>query len=180
MKKVLFSLILLLMFCGCKNNSVVNVIKSDYESLNDKYLKVTIPDNKIEKIDYYQFEEVKKNVGALYFCLPTSNYCRNNIEVFVELYNDLELNNIYYIDLSNKDDGYKNFIKEYNKDEDIKYGDVIIFGEGKIIDKLSLDKIVEPEEKLSEEEKKNEYKRLYDFLVQLNDPDICDRDSDGC
>jgi len=179
MKKVIFSLLILIMFCGCSNETKVNVIKNDYESLNDKYLKVTIQDNKMEKIDYSKFEDIKKNVGAIYFCTPTSNYCRNNIEVFIEIINDLELNNIYYIDLSVKDDNYKTFIKNYNKDEDLKYGDVILFGESKIIDKLSLD-IVEPKEKLSEEEVKKEYKRLYDFLVQLNDSDICEKDSSGC
>ncbi len=179
MKKFIFSLLILIMFCGCSNETKTNVIKDDYESLNDKYLKVTIPDNKIEKIDYSKFEDIKKNVGALYFCSKTSNYCRNNIEVFIEIVNDLELSNIYYIDLSNKDDSYKEFIKNYNKDEELKYGDVILFGESKIIDKLSID-IVEPKEKLTEEEKKKEYKRLYDFLIQLNDPDICEKDSSGC
>ncbi len=176
MKKFILCL-LIVFFVGCSKES--NIIKEDYESLNDKYLKVTIEDNKIEKIDYSKFDEVKKNIGAVYFCQPQSNYCRNNIEVFIELVNDLDLSNIYYIDLSNKGDDYKTFINKYNNNLDLNNGDIIIFGESKIIDKLTKD-ITEPEEKLTNEEKKLEYKRLYDFLIQLNDPDICNKDSDGC
>ena len=181
MKKV-FLIFIIILLVGCGKET--NVIRKDYEKDNDKLLKVSIPDNKIEKI---KLEEVKNNMnknGIVYFCLPSSNYCRNNIEILVEIVNDLSIKT-YYVDLTDIKDSqeYKDFIssyKDYIKD-DILDGDVMVFSYNKIIEYLTIDSSNKDySNKISEEERKIEYKRLYDGISKLIDSESCDHENTGC
>ena len=186
MKKVLMLLIIILLV-GCTKET--NVIKSDYEKDNDKLLKVDIPDNKIEKI---KIEDIKNNLdknAIVYFCMPSSNYCRNNIEVLIEIVNDLSIKT-YYVDLTDiRDtdsykefiDTYKDYIKENNGSKYIFDGDILIYSYKKVIDYLSVDNTNKDySNKLSEEDRKIEYKRLYDGISKLIDSESCDHENTGC
>ena len=182
MKKV-FMLLAIILLVGCTKETNVNVIREDYEKDNDKLLKVNIVDNKIEKI---KIEELKNNMnknGIVYFCSPKSNYCRNNIEILIEIVNDLSVKT-YYVDITDKStDNYKEFVnsyKDYIKD-DIKDGDILVFSYNKVIDYLTIDtEGKDYSKKIDEEERKIEYKRLYDGISILFDPEACEQDTTGC
>ena len=173
MKKFLLVLCLLLLV-GCGKES--NVIKSDYEKDNDKLLKVEIKDNKIEKI---KIEDIKNNLdknAIVYFCMPSSDYCRNNIEILVEIVNDLSIKT-YYVDLTGIKDTseYKEFITKYNR-ETILDGDILVYSYNKVVDYLSIDSSNKDySKKISEEERKLEYKRLYDGISKLIDSESCEQ-----
>lgn len=178
MKKV-FMLLVIILLVGCGKET--NVIKSDYEEDNGKLLEVNIPDNKIEKI---KLEDLKNNMNKnaiVYFCMPSSDYCRNNIEILVEIVNDLNVKT-YYVDLTGiKDsDEYKEFINKYNR-ETILDGDILVYSYNKVVDYLSFDSSIKDySKKITEEERKTEYKRLYDGISKLIDSESCDHDTSGC
>lgn len=178
MKKYLLILCILL-FVGCTKET--NIIKSDYEKDNDKLLKVEIKDNKIEKI---KIEDIKANLNKnaiVYFCMPSSNYCRNNIEILIEIVNDLNIKT-YYVDLTDIKDTseYKEFITKYNRDA-ILDGDILVYSYDKVVDYLSFDSSNKDYSiKISEEERKIEYKRLYDGISKLIDSESCDHENTGC
>ena len=178
MKKFLLVLCLLLLV-GCGKES--NVIREDYEKDNDKLLKVDIKDNKIEKI---KIGDIKNNLdknGIVYFCMPSSDYCRNNIEILIEIVNDLSIKT-YYVDLTGIKDTseYKEFIEKYNR-ETILDGDILVYSYDKVVDYLSFDSSNKDySKKISEEERKLEYKRLYDGISKLIDSESCEQEDTGC
>jgi hypothetical protein len=169
----------LLLLMGCSKET--NIIREDYEKDNDKLIKVEIQDNKIEKI---KIEDIKNNLNKnaiLYFCMPSSNYCRNNIEVLIEVVNDLNVKT-YYVDLTDIKDSneYKEFINKYNR-ETILDGDILVYSYSKVIDYLSFDSSNKDySKKISEEDRKVEYKRLYDGISKLIDSESCDHENTGC
>ena len=177
--KKLFMLLVIILLIGCSKET--NVIKEDYEKDNDNLVKVNIVDNKIEKI---KLEDLKNNMNKnaiVYFCMPSSNYCRNNIEILVEIVNDLNVKT-YYVDLTDiKDtDGYKEFINKYDK-ETILDGDILIYSYNKVIDYLTIDSSNKDyRNRISEEDRKIEYKRLYDGISKLIDSESCNHDTTGC
>ena len=181
MKKVLM-LIVIILLVGCTKET--NVIREDYEKDNDKLLKVNIVDNKIEKI---KIEELKNNMnknGIVYFCSPKSNYCRNNIEILIEIVNDLSVKT-YYVDITDIKDSneYKEFVNSYKDHikDNILDGDILVFSYNKVIDYLTIDTTSKDySKKISEEERKIEYKRLYDGISILFDPEACEQDNTGC
>ena len=181
MKKVLM-LIVIILLVGCTKET--NVIREDYEKDNDKILKVNIVDNKIEKI---KIEELKNNMnknGIVYFCSPKSNYCRNNIEILIEIVNDLSVKT-YYVDITDIKDSneYKEFVDSYKENikDNILDGDILVFSYNKVIDYLTIDTTSKDySKKISEEERKIEYKRLYDGISILFDPEACEQDNTGC
>ncbi len=177
--KRLFMVLTLLLLMGCSKET--NIIREDYEKDNDKLIKVEIQDNKIEKI---KIEDIKNNLNKnaiLYFCMPSSNYCRNNIEVLIEVVNDLNVKT-YYVDLTDIKDSneYKEFINKYNR-ETILDGDILVYSYSKVIDYLSFDNSNKDySKKISEEDRKVEYKRLYDGISKLIDSESCDHENTGC
>ncbi len=177
--KRLFMVLTLLLLMGCSKET--NIIREDYEKDNDKLIKVEIQDNKIEKI---KIEDIKNNLNKnaiLYFCMPSSNYCRNNIEVLIEVVNDLNVKT-YYVDLTDIKDSneYKEFINKYNR-ETILDGDILVYSYSKVIDYLSFDSSNKDySKKISEEDRKVEYKRLYDGISKLIDSESCDHENTGC
>ncbi len=177
--KRLFMVLTLLLLMGCSKET--NIIREDYEKDNDKLIKVEIQDNKIEKI---KIEDIKNNLNKnaiLYFCMPSSNYCRNNIEVLIEVVNDLNVKT-YYVDLTDIKDSneYKEFINKYNR-ETILDGDILVYSYSKVIDYLSFDSSNKDySKKISEEDRKVEYKRLYDGISKLIDSESCNHDTSGC
>ena len=186
MKKILMLLIIILLV-GCTKET--NVIKSDYEKDNDKLLKVDIQDNKIEKI---KIEDIKNNLdknAIVYFCMPSSNYCRNNIEILIEIVNDLSIKT-YYVDLTDiRDtdsykefiDTYRDYIKDNNGNKYIFDGDILVYSYKKVIDYLSVDSINKDySNKITDEMRKIEYKRLYDGISKLIDSESCDHENTGC
>lgn len=172
-------LLVIILLVGCTKET--NVIKSDYEKDNGKLLEVNIPDNKIEKI---KLEDLKNNMNKnaiVYFCMPSSDYCRNNIEILIEIVNDLSIKT-YYVDLTGiKDsDEYKEFINKYNR-ETILDGDILVYSYNKVVEYLSFDSSNKDySKKITEEERKIEYKRLYDGISKLLDPESCEHDTTGC
>ena len=177
--KKLFMLLVIIFLVGCTKET--NVIREDYEKDNDKLVKVNIVDNKIEKI---KLEELKNNMNKnaiVYFCMPSSNYCRNNIEILIEIVNDLSIKT-YYVDLTDIKDSaeYKEFINKYNREE-ILDGDILVYSYNKVVEYLSVDTSGKDySKKISEEERKIEYKRLYDGISILFDPEACEQDNTGC
>ncbi len=177
--KKLFMLLVIILLVGCTKET--NVIREDYEKDNGKLLDVNIVDNKIEKI---KLEDLKNNMNKnaiVYFCMPSSNYCRNNIEILIEIINDLNIKT-YYVDLTGiKDtDSYKEFVDKYDR-ETILDGDILVYSYNKVVDYLSYDSSNKDYSvKMSEEERKIEYKRLYDGISKLIDSESCDHENTGC
>ena len=179
-------ILVLFLLVGC---GTTNVIKKDYESLNKNYLKVTILDNNIEKINMSDVKSIMNKNGIVYFCMPSSNYCRNNINILIEIVNDLSIKT-YYVDLTNirNSEDYNNFVNEYSQYikelEGSKYifdGDIMVFSYNKVIEYLSVDNFGKDYNKeITEEEKKIEYKRLYDGISKLIDSESCDHENTGC
>ena len=198
MKKIVLLIFVLFLFVGCTKEEIAN----DYESLNDKYIEVEIKDNKLEKITLTELNDKLKETGLVYFCLPSSNYCRNNINVLIDIVNDLEIDKAYYIDLTDlrptfdsefntiKEGSkeYNEFINKYsdnlsslNKYKYIFDGDVMLFSNNKIVGYLSIDNYSLIYDKpLTDEELKKEYTRLYNTINILNDSEICNQDDTGC
>ncbi len=172
-------LLVIILLVGCTKET--NVIREDYEKDNGKLLDVNIVDNKIEKI---KLEDLKNNMNKnaiVYFCMPSSNYCRNNIEILIEIINDLNIKT-YYVDLTGiKDtDSYKEFVDKYDR-ETILDGDILVYSYNKVVDYLSYDSSNKDYSvKMSEEERKIEYKRLYDGISKLIDSESCDHENTGC
>ena len=149
MKKFLLVLCLLLLV-GCGKES--NVIREDYEKDNDKLLKVDIKDNKIEKI---KIGDIKNNLdknGIVYFCMPSSDYCRNNIEILIEIVNDL------------------NEVKNHSKEN------IIV----KILEKLIIKlKIIIKENKKNTKLIRNDISKLYSELNKINKKDDITKKSEN-
>lgn len=93
-----------------------NRFKYEYEKLNnkvtdvgDKYQKVNISrDNKIKYVTYDEVLDVFNNAGdeVIYIGYPKCLYCRTVAQVLTDTVGDTELDEIYYLDVEKKDDGY--------------------------------------------------------------------------
>ena len=199
MKKVLLILIVLLLM-GCSSSK--NIINREYEDLNDKYLSIKVNDNDIEKINFNNISDVINSTGLIYFCTPESNYCRNNINVLIDIVKDLEISKVYYIDVTGERDEfdsnfnitkegsneyhdftslYSDYLVDINNHKYIFDGDILLFSNNRIIDYLTIDNYrLIVTEKLSEEAYKKEYTRLYNFINVLNDSEICGQQDTGC
>lgn len=133
--KVLLIILSLILMTGCKSDSVI--FKEEYESLNNEsnYREVLIDSD--NKIVYITDEELEKKIEnkedmVVYFGFAKCPWCRSVIETLIEVSKDLDIDKIYYLDVSK--------IRDVKKlDEG---GNIIIEKEGsksynKIVDLLS-------------------------------------------
>lgn len=111
MKKIIVILLIVLvatMVTGCKESDGVK-FKKEYESLNNKeafspdykYLEVNIPkDNKIVyKSDSEIIEVIKNETAVIYFGFNSCPWCRSMVENLIEVTDDLNIKNVYYVDV---------------------------------------------------------------------------------
>jgi len=111
MKKIIVILLIVLvatMVTGCKESDGVK-FKNEYESLNNKeafspdykYLEVNIPkDNKIiYKSDSEIIDVIKNETAVIYFGFNSCPWCRSMVENLVEVTSDLDIENVYYVDV---------------------------------------------------------------------------------
>ncbi len=72
--------------------------KEEYESLNDKSLEVSIPED--NKIKYASFDDIMSlltdGTGVIYFGFPSCPWCRNMIPILLNSAADTDLENILY------------------------------------------------------------------------------------
>lgn len=111
MKKIIVILLIVLvatMVTGCKESDGVK-FKKEYESLNNKeafspdykYLEVNIPkDNKIiYKSDSEIIDVIKNETAVIYFGFNSCPWCRSMVENLIKVTNDLNIKNVYYVDV---------------------------------------------------------------------------------
>lgn len=111
MKKIIVILLIVLvatMITGCKESDGVK-FKKEYESLNNKeafspdykYLEVNIPkDNKIiYKSDSEIIDVIKNETAVIYFGFNSCPWCRSMVENLIEVTDDLNIKNVYYVDV---------------------------------------------------------------------------------
>lgn len=87
--------------------------KKEYESLNDKYDKISIiDDNNIKYISLADANKIiKEESGLIYFGYAKSNDSRNVIVSLLKVMESTSLDNIYYVDIENVRDEYELNIK---------------------------------------------------------------------
>ena len=103
MKKVCILIIMLLCFCGCKGKDNL-LFKEEYEKLNkDKnYHEVNISkDNPMQYIKASKLVKKieKKEDMVVYFGYAKCNWCRSIIESLLEVCKDLDIKEVYYLDI---------------------------------------------------------------------------------
>lgn len=130
MKAVKFFLIILCVFTitACSKSDSLK-FKEEYEALNGKdnnqgnqYKEVSI--SKTNPIKYSNYEEIidviKNKTGIIYLGYPECPWCRNAIEVLLDVAKEYSINKIYYLNMYNERDYYevKNGELVYKKDQD--------------------------------------------------------------
>jgi len=116
MKKIIMIIVTLLLLVGCSKEKEVETdalkFKKEYESLNNEktsygdYYYRSINIDSDNPIIYKSANEVLKMIDnketfALYFGFSDCPWCRSVIETLLEVSNDLDINNIYYVDIKN-------------------------------------------------------------------------------
>ncbi len=90
--------------------------KHEYEAYNDKkvnsdnkYQKLKISKkNKVKYIDLEEAEEIlEKGTGLIYFGFPNCPWCRGLIETLLNEVENSEINNLLYVDMTDKRDEYE-------------------------------------------------------------------------
>jgi len=83
--------------------------KKEYEDLNDKYDKVEIADD--NNIKYISLSEsikiLKEGTGVIYFGTPKENDSRNSVPKLLKAMESTNLEEIYYVDITNVRDEYE-------------------------------------------------------------------------
>ena len=101
MKKIIVILFVLFTLIGCRKVDSI-LFKEEFENLNDKYVKVTIPsDNPIVYIKDSELVEKINNKEdmVVLFGYSKSNETRDIIENLISTSNRLNLEKIYYLDI---------------------------------------------------------------------------------
>ena len=147
MKKLFIIIVIIFSLVGCSNKEEVKddsiKFKEEYESLNDKktsygdYYYRSLDIDSDNPIIYKSASDVlemidKKDSFAIYFGFSDCPWCRSVIETLLEVSNELDINNIYYVNIKD--------IRDTLKIDD--NGEVITSKEGtgdyyKLLDKLS-------------------------------------------
>lgn len=186
-KKFLIIAILLLvvMVCGIIIYTSDNLrFKISYEYINiveysnGKTIKVNIPIN--NNIKYLKNEEVisffKTGTGIIYFGYNTCPWCRNMIEVLIEVAKEEKIDTIYYVDSNKiksiKDELYK-ILDEYLKvnpgtnEKRFAVPDVYFIKDGKIISHHigTVDSYKNPYNKMTASQK-TELKKIYKEKIE--------------
>ena len=103
MKKIILLLFILFLVIGCRKVDSI-IFKEEFESLNDKYTKVSIksdnPVNYITEEDLIKKLENKEDIIVL-FGYSKSNETRNILENLFDVLNELKIDKIYYLDIGN-------------------------------------------------------------------------------
>ena len=123
------------LFHGSKNDN--NKFKDEYEKLNDvvvidekKYPSVNISDNnKMIYVSYDDVIDIFNNGGneVIYIGYPKCLYCRTVAQVLTDTVKDMEIDEIYYLDVEEKKDGYAELLKVLGDE---------FFVEGRVKDKI--------------------------------------------
>ena len=111
MKKLVCIVLIILIglvISGCNESDNVK-FKNEYESLNNKeventdykYLSLSIPKNNkiIYKSDSEIIDVIKNETAVIYFGFNTCPWCRSMIENLIEVTNELDIENVYYVDI---------------------------------------------------------------------------------
>lgn len=157
---VVIVVILVLFFLIDHDNVFISVIKNpdgidfhnEYEGLNGKenaegfiYPEVNIPAN--NKFEYSTSKEIinifnKKKSAVIYFGYASCVYCRSAIQVLYDVSEDTEIDKIYYLDVSKKDDDYNEivnmldykFLNVKDGQDDELYAPLVLFVvDGKVV-----------------------------------------------
>ena len=122
-------------------------IKLEYESLNNKKTddNLTYPESSItlpNKIKYVSSESLLQILNnnkkiVVFIGYPKCLYCRSAIGTFIETSNKVNIDKVYYLDITKEDknsDAYKEILKilGYNSKDNIEiYTPTVVFMEGK-------------------------------------------------
>lgn len=145
---MLIIFVLMFILLNSSNKNDLNTFKVEYESLNNmttddgkKYPRVVISDN--NKIKYASCDEIldifdKNGDAVIYFGYPTCLYCRTAIQVLLNVSVDVEIDEILYLDVGKKSDGYDKLLdtigEEFMTDLNEIYSPLVMFvADGKIV-----------------------------------------------
>lgn len=168
------------------NVSSENKFEREYEKLNDKdtsdgkkYPSVNISDdNKMKYVSYDEVFDVFNNSGdaVIYIGYSKCLYCRTAVQVLVDTVKDTELDEIYYLNVENKSDGYGKLVDLLGDDffvsgrvkDKVYVPSVLFVVDGEIVNynKGTLFSQEDPYEKL-EQSQIDELSRIY--LNGIND-----------
>ena len=106
---IIIIVVIALVITGCKESDSIK-FKKEYESLNNqnvdnsnyKYLSLSIPkDNRvIYKSDEEIIDIIKNETAVVYFGFNSCPWCRSMVESLLKVTNDLEIDKLYYVDIS--------------------------------------------------------------------------------
>lgn len=149
MKKVLL-IISVLFLCACSSNKDAIKFKEDYEKADvnlTENVKVKIAkDNPIKYIDIDEYVKMQKDKESfvIFFGHPKDIWSRIVAPLLVDVANELEMETIYYLDVSNMSEKrYDHYIDEgqdeisYPLIEVIKDGEVVVYSTGSSTEKVS-------------------------------------------
>lgn len=145
-------ILVLLVFILIINNNDINDFKREYEKFNNvktsdgnKYLEVNISEhNKMRYVTYDEVFEVfdMKGDAVIYIGYPKCSYCRSVAQVLSDIANDTDIDEIYYLDVEDKDTSSygklvdrlrdKFFVSDESKDK-IYVPSVLFVANGKIV-----------------------------------------------
>lgn len=149
MKKVLL-IISILFLCACSSNKDALKFKEDYEQADvnlTENVKVKIAkDNPIKYVSLDEYVKMQKDKESfvIFFGHPKDIWSRIVAPLLVDVANELEIETIYYLDVSNMPEKrYDHYIDEGHNEisypliEVIKDGEVESFSTGSSTDKVS-------------------------------------------
>ena len=145
-----------------KNSDSVK-FKKEYESYNNKYIKLNInSNNRIKYSDYEEiFNIIEKGTGIIYLGEPDSNLCRNIVPVLFDVAKENNIKKIYYLNIKNDMDYYivddDTLVYDINDDGEEQKGTEDYFKLLEILDKYLLDYIIELDGKTYNTDEKRIY-----------------------
>ena len=172
MKKVVLSLLLVILLTGCFNNkSKVKKestdalkFKEEYESLNNSYIEIEIKEK--NPIKYSSSEEIKDIInnksGLIFLGNPKDDKSRIILPILIEASKQTGIKPIYYLKVESTD-----IVKEL-VDID-KYPLLIFVKDGEIVETIENDKI-----SLTSDEENNLLKKYRNTIHEILD-DMCDQ-----
>ena len=166
-----------------KNNKPINEntktdavkIKEEYAKYNDEYFEVSLSDNNVYKL--INDDEIKNifdgKDGLIYFGEYKNNISRKNIIVLNDVISSTSIPEVYYYDLNNINDEFKNYLIKKLEINEIIPGTLLSIQGGNVLDSFYPNYVLDNKELTTEEKEMllDEYKLISDIFVEACNED---------